>query len=78
MSCYQIKKILLNDCEQRILELRKNVGIAFITLNSTEEGYHLYTVRNSYEDFEDDMSNFVDESDKSCYKLYKCVDDIIG
>jgi len=69
--------ILLNDCEKRILELRKQVGITFVTLCSTNEGYHLYKARNSYEDFEDDMSTFVQESDQKCYKLYKCVDDII-
>lgn len=68
---------ILRDCEKRILELRKNVGISFITLYSTAEGYHLYHVRNSYEDFEDDMTTFVSESDISCYKLYKWVDDII-
>ncbi len=51
--------ILLNDCERRILSLRKQVGITFITLYSTNEGYHLYKGRNSYEDFEDDMSTFV-------------------
>lgn len=70
--------ILLNDCEKRILELRKQVGIAFITLCSTEEGYHLYKMRNSYEDFEEDMTNFVQESDTGSHKLYKCVDDIVG
>ena len=69
--------ILLNDCEKRILDLRKHVGIAFVTLCSTDEGYHLYKMRNSYEDFEEDMSNFVQESDTSSHKLYKCVDDII-
>lgn len=69
--------ILLNDCEQRIIELRKVVGVSFITLCSTEEGYHLYHERNSYEDFEEDMSTFVNESDKTSYKLYKCVDDIV-
>lgn len=69
--------ILLNDCENRILELRKQVGITFVTLCSTNEGYHLYKERNSYEEFEDDMSTFVQESDHKCYKLYKCVDDII-
>ena len=69
--------ILLNDCEQKILELRKQVGVCFITLCSTEEGYHLYHDRNSYENFEEDMSTFVQESDKSSYKLYKCVDDIV-
>lgn len=69
---------LLRDCEKRILGLRKQVGISFVTLYSTEQGYHLYHDRNSYDDFEDDMSTFVQESDTQCYKLYKCVDDIIG
>ena len=70
-------EILLNDCERRILSLRKQVGITFITLYSTNEGYHLYKGRNSYEDFEDDMSTFVQESDQKCFKLYKCIDDIV-
>lgn len=69
---------VLRDCEKKILEIRKIIGIAFVTLYSTEEGYHLYHNRNSYEDFEDDMSTFVNESDGSCYKLYKWVDDIIN
>lgn len=69
--------IILRDCEKRILELRNKVGISFVTLYSTQEGYHLYHVRNSYEKFEDDMSTFVQESDISCHKLYKWVDDII-
>lgn len=68
---------LLRDCEKRILQLRKKVGIVFVTLYSTKQGYHLYHERNSYEDFEDDMSTFVLERDNECYKLYKCVDDII-
>lgn len=68
---------ILRDCEKRILKLRKEVGIAFVTLHSTDEGYHLYHDRNCYEDFEEDMSSFVKESDTSCHKLYKCVDDII-
>lgn len=69
---------LLRDCEKLILRLRKEIGIVFITLYSTEQGYHLYHERNSYEDFEDDMSTFVQESDQKCYRLYKCVDDIVG
>ncbi|MCM1045092.1 MAG: hypothetical protein NC417_06255 [Candidatus Gastranaerophilales bacterium] len=69
---------LLRDCEKRILKLRKEVGVVFVTLYSTKQGYHLYHERNSYVDFEDDMSTFVTESDAECYKLYKCVDDIIG
>jgi hypothetical protein len=68
---------LLRDCEKKILELRDTVGISFITLYSTEEGYNLYHERNSYEDFEDDMSTFVQESDNSCYKLYKWIDEIV-
>lgn len=68
---------LLRDCEKLVLRLRKEIGIVFITLYSTEQGYHLYHERNSYEDFEDDMSTFVQESDQKCYKLYKCVDDIV-
>ena len=68
---------LLRHCERLILELRKQVGIVFVTLNSTKQGYHLYHDRNSYMDFEDDMSTFVEESDYGCHKLYKCVDDII-
>lgn len=69
---------ILRDCEKRILKLRNDVGISFVTVYSTEEGYHLYHVRNSYEDFEEDMSIFVQESDMSCHKLYKWVDDIIA
>ena len=66
---------ILRDCEKLVLRLRKEIGIVFITLYSTEQGYHLYHERNSYEDFEDDMSTFVQESDQKCYK---CVDDIVG
>ena len=69
--------IILRDCEKRILDLRDKVGISFITLYSTQEGYHLYHERNSYEEFENDMSTFVHESNTSCHKLYKWVDDII-
>lgn len=67
---------ILRDCEKRILKLRNEVGITFITLYSTEKGYHLYHVRNEYEIFEEDMSTFVQESDVNCYKLYKWIDDI--
>lgn len=70
--------LLLRDCEKRILTLRQQVGICFVTLCSTEEGYHLYHERNGYEDFEDDMNVIVQESDVIGYKLYKCVDDIVG
>lgn len=68
---------VLRNCERKILELRQEIGIAFVTLYSTDEGYRLYHDRNCYEDFEDDMSTFVSESNRSCYKLYKWVDDIV-
>lgn len=67
---------ILHHCEVKIRELRQEIGIQFITLCSTEEGYHMYHDRNSYEDFEDDMSNFIQDSDTGSYKLYKCIDDI--
>ncbi|MBP3568241.1 MAG: hypothetical protein J6K04_03645 [Lachnospiraceae bacterium] len=70
--------LLLRDCEKRILDLREQTGISFVTVCSTDEGYHLYHVRNGYEDFEEDMSTVVQESDLRCHKLYKCVDDIVG
>ena len=70
--------LLLRDCEKRILKLRDQVGMAFITLYSTEQGFHLYHERNNYELFEEDMNTFVQESDSKCIKLYKYVEDIIG
>ena len=73
---YYIGDFLLNDCESRILALSKDVGITFITLYSSEEGYHMYHDRNSYEDFEDDMVTVVQDSDVGCKKLYKWVSDI--
>ena len=35
----------------------------------------MYKDRNDYDDFEDDMNSIVNESDKSCYKLYKWLTD---
>ncbi|MEI3300017.1 MAG: hypothetical protein V8R67_04950 [Eubacterium sp.] len=70
--------LLLRDCERRILKLREETGISFVTICSTEEGYHLYHVRNGYEDFEEDMNTVVSESDMGCHKLYKWVDDIVN
>lgn len=67
---------LLNDCEKKIISISNEVGIAFITLYSTEEGFNLYHNRNSYETFEEDMSTFIDERDIGCHKLYKCIEDI--
>ena len=71
-----ISDYLLRHCEKRILEISKQVGVTFITLFSTERGYYLYHNRNEYEDFEDDMSILAKESDVSCRKLYKWIEDI--
>ena len=51
--------LLLRDCEKRILNLREETGITFVTVCSTAEGYHLYHIRNGYEDFEEDMNTVV-------------------
>lgn len=67
---------LLRDCEAKIVALRDEVGIQFITLSSTKEGYHMYHDRNDYECFEEDMLIFVEDSDVGCTNLYKCIDAI--
>ncbi len=71
-----ISDYLLRHCEKVILKISKQVGVTFITLFSTERGYYLYHNRNGYEDFEDDMSIVTKESDYSCRKLYKWIDDL--
>ena len=68
--------LLLNDCEKRILHIRESIGLSFITLYSTEEGHQLYE-RNDYSLFEEDMSTFISERDKDCYKMYKWIDDLL-
>lgn len=73
---FYIGDYLLNDCERRILALSKNVGISFITLYSSKEGYHMYHDRNGYEDFDGDMITVVQDSDVGSKKLYKWVSDI--
>jgi len=69
--------LLLRDCEARIVALQEKVGVQFVTLGSTNEGYHMYHDRNNYDEFDDDMSSFEQESDVGTIKLYKCIDDII-
>jgi hypothetical protein len=69
--------LLLDDCEQKIKSIRNEVGVQYITLYSTDQGYYLYNGRNDYLDFEDDMSVTIQESDQKCYKLYKIIDDLI-
>ncbi|MBR1444598.1 MAG: N-acetyltransferase [Firmicutes bacterium] len=63
---FYISDMLLNDCIERVMFIRKNyVGCAFITLASTEEGYNLYC-RNGFEELEaEDMTFTPNESEKS-------------
>lgn len=66
---------LLDDCIQRIMYLRENyVGFAFITLQSTEEGYNLYR-RHDFEDIEGDMSLVnIQDKDKKCQAMCLALD----
>lgn len=67
---------LLQNCEYTLLSIRKRIGFSFITISSTQEGLHLYCDKHDYEEFEEDMSIVVQESDKTCVKLYKWADDL--
>ena len=67
---------LLHKCEAKIAELQKDIGIAFIYVSSTDEGYKLYHERNFYEHMETDMNIIKSDSEHNCHDLYKCIDDI--
>lgn len=66
---------LLDDCIQRILYLREfHVGFAFVTLQSTAEGYNLYR-RHDFEDIEEDMNLVnIQDKDKNCTPMYLALD----
>ena len=71
-----LSDVLLMDCIDKIHELRdKYVGFAFVTLNSTEEGFSLYT-RNDFEKLEDDMSFSKEDSDLKCIPMFYSIDTI--
>lgn len=62
--------LLLDDCLQRVEQLRRDhIGIAFVTLNSTEEGKWLY-IRNDFEPLEEDMFFSIEDSDLKCTQMY--------
>jgi hypothetical protein len=67
---------LLGQCEQKIWDIHNDIGIAFIYLSSTKEGYHMYRDRNFYEDLEDDMNVAKNDKDLTCKDLYKYIDDL--
>ena len=69
-----LSDVLLMDCMDKIQELRNNyVEFAFITLNSTEEGYSLYK-RNDFEKLEEDMSFSKEDSELKCIPMYYAID----
>lgn len=65
-----ISDILLEECLERIENIREQeVGFAFVTLNSTQEGEWLYT-RNDFEPLEEDMYFSIEDSDVKCKQMY--------
>lgn len=65
--------VLLNDCLKRIEDLRNKVGFAFVTLSSTDEGYHLYD-RNGFCQLEDDMKIAKNNGEDTCIPMYLPLD----
>lgn len=65
---------LLFDCMEKIKEIRvKHLGFTFVTLSSTEEGYHLY-LRNGFEKLDDDISFSLEEAEEGCIPMYYAID----
>lgn len=70
----KLSDVLLIDCIERINEIRnQHIGFAFITLNSTNEGYNLYK-RNDFETLENDMSFSKEDSGLKCIPMYYAID----
>ena len=70
----KLSDIFFQQCIETILLLRDKIGFTFITLSSTEEGYHLYK-RAMFEDVEDDM--FIAEKEMEqdgCTAMYCALD----
>jgi len=71
---YTIADMLLEDCIERILEIRKSsVGFSFITLCSTKEGFSLYK-RNEFDELEEDLSFSITETETECTFMYLPID----
>lgn len=68
-----LSDVLLDECLQRIESIRKMVGFTFVTLSSTDEGYHLYK-RNAFEDLEEDISFSVEEGDSTSRPMFRTID----
>ena len=70
-----ISDILLADCMNRIESLRQEyVGLAFVSLSSTEEGIHLYE-RNGFESAADNEMQFAkNPGELKCIPMYLPID----
>lgn len=69
-----LSDLLLHDCMKRIMVLRSHcIGMAFVTLNSTEEGKWLYR-RNEYEYLDEDLDFSKEENDVQCTQMYLPLD----
>lgn len=70
-----LSDLLIDECFERIEMITQNyVGATFVTLNSTNEGLHLYT-RNGFEYLEEDMTFTMEESDYDCIQLYRWINE---
>ena len=70
-----LSDLLLKDCLDRIMYIRSNyLGFSFVTLQSTEEGYNLYS-RNDFEDIEEDMNiSKLESAENECKPMYLPLD----
>ena len=72
---YYFSDVLMYDCLKRIDEIRNNtLGFAYVTLNATANGYHLYT-RNGFEPLDEDLVFSLTEDETSednveCIQMY--------
>lgn len=70
-----LSDLLLDDCFERIqMIVETQIGATFVILNSTQEGYNLYT-RNGFEELEDDMSFTREDGEYSCIQLYRWINE---
>ena len=65
--------LLLDDCIQRIIKLRNDVGFEFVTLASTQEGLRLYN-RFGFEYLEDHMTFAPEKDEFGCTPMYLSFD----
>ncbi len=73
-SSFHFSDVLLMDCINRIKYIRDNyIGFSFVTLQSTEEGYRLYS-RNDFEEIEEDMNVSKTDKEKDCIPMYLALD----